>query len=626
MPQGSSSPPRTLRSVTAAVSPTRQDGGGCRATSSTSRTSRRATAAARVLRGVTLGVDEGDRIGIVGRNGDGKSTLLRLIAGVEDARRRRAHARRRRRRSRCSARATSSTPPARSAPSWSAAAPTTSGRPTPRFRSVLDGLLGGVALDALPAGPRHADRAALGRRAAAHRAGAAAARRAGAAAARRADQPPRRRGRRLARAPPRRAPRRAAGRHPRPLVPRRGLHRDVGGRRRRRPPVRGRLRGLRARARRARPAGRRPRGAPPQPAAQGAGVAAPRAAGAHVQAEVPHRRRQRADRRRARAARHAPSCCASPPRGWATRCSTPSTCPSRSARGACCATSPGGSGPGDRVALVGVNGSGKTTLLRLLAGELAPTRAWSSAARPCGSRYLSQDTAEIPGDLRVLESLEAVRGARDAERRPGDHRRPAVRPLRLPRRPRADARPRPLRRRAAAAAAHAAADGGPERPAARRADQRPRHRHADRAGGPARRLARHARRRQPRPLLRRARLRRRPRARPTPAGCGTCPAGSTSTSAAPRGGRGGARRPRPPRRRGAPPAGAVVRAARKEVARLERALEQLAEREAALHEDDGRRRHRPRPPARSSRPSSRPSTPSATRLEAAWLEASEALG
>jgi ATPase subunit of ABC transporter with duplicated ATPase domains len=34
-----------------------------------------------VLDGVTLGIDEGDRIGVVGRNGDGKSTLLRLLAG-----------------------------------------------------------------------------------------------------------------------------------------------------------------------------------------------------------------------------------------------------------------------------------------------------------------------------------------------------------------------------------------------------------------------------------------------------------------------------------------------------------------------------------------------------------------
>ena len=33
-----------------------------------------------VLQGVTLGVNEGERIGIVGRNGDGKSTLLRVLA------------------------------------------------------------------------------------------------------------------------------------------------------------------------------------------------------------------------------------------------------------------------------------------------------------------------------------------------------------------------------------------------------------------------------------------------------------------------------------------------------------------------------------------------------------------
>lgn len=34
-----------------------------------------------VLNGVSLGVNEGDRVGIVGRNGDGKSTLLTLLSG-----------------------------------------------------------------------------------------------------------------------------------------------------------------------------------------------------------------------------------------------------------------------------------------------------------------------------------------------------------------------------------------------------------------------------------------------------------------------------------------------------------------------------------------------------------------
>lgn len=36
-----------------------------------------------ILHGITLGIGAGERIGVVGRNGDGKSTLLRLIAGVE---------------------------------------------------------------------------------------------------------------------------------------------------------------------------------------------------------------------------------------------------------------------------------------------------------------------------------------------------------------------------------------------------------------------------------------------------------------------------------------------------------------------------------------------------------------
>ena len=48
-----------------------------------------------VLRDITLGVSAGDRIGVVGRNGDGKSTLLKLIAGSEHRRRRRGHAGRR---------------------------------------------------------------------------------------------------------------------------------------------------------------------------------------------------------------------------------------------------------------------------------------------------------------------------------------------------------------------------------------------------------------------------------------------------------------------------------------------------------------------------------------------------
>ena len=66
-------------------------------------------------------------------------------------------------------------------------------------------------------------------------------------------------------------------------------------------------------------------------------------------------------------------------------------------------------GPGDRFALVGVNGSGKSSLVDLLAGEKAPGDGTVERGATVRLAHLSQDTAEIPGHQRVLESLEAVR-------------------------------------------------------------------------------------------------------------------------------------------------------------------------------------------------------------------------
>ncbi len=66
-------------------------------------------------------------------------------------------------------------------------------------------------------------------------------------------------------------------------------------------------------------------------------------------------------------------------------------------------------GPGDRIGIIGVNGSGKSHLLRLLAGELAPDSGTVKIGQTVHTGHLSQEIVELPDKLRVLEAVNEVR-------------------------------------------------------------------------------------------------------------------------------------------------------------------------------------------------------------------------
>ncbi|TWP48713.1 ABC-F family ATP-binding cassette domain-containing protein [Lentzea tibetensis] len=65
-------------------------------------------------------------------------------------------------------------------------------------------------------------------------------------------------------------------------------------------------------------------------------------------------------------------------------------------------------GPGDRMGLVGVNGSGKTTLLRLLAGELEAETGKRIQGQTVKLAHLSQELQDLDGSMRVLEAIEEI--------------------------------------------------------------------------------------------------------------------------------------------------------------------------------------------------------------------------
>lgn len=65
-------------------------------------------------------------------------------------------------------------------------------------------------------------------------------------------------------------------------------------------------------------------------------------------------------------------------------------------------------GPGERVGLVGVNGSGKTTLLRALAGDIEPVAGRRVQGQTVRIGWLRQELDDLPTDMRVLEAVQEV--------------------------------------------------------------------------------------------------------------------------------------------------------------------------------------------------------------------------
>ncbi|WP_406605680.1 ABC-F family ATP-binding cassette domain-containing protein [Corynebacterium kroppenstedtii] len=65
-------------------------------------------------------------------------------------------------------------------------------------------------------------------------------------------------------------------------------------------------------------------------------------------------------------------------------------------------------GPGERIGLVGVNGSGKTTVMRTIAGDYSMVAGHRREGKTLHLGWLRQELEDIPEDLTVIDAIKAV--------------------------------------------------------------------------------------------------------------------------------------------------------------------------------------------------------------------------